>query len=84
MLGTDTLGMVAQSGVDPSSVQPQAQNSAYPTYPNGAGVGSQTAGVAPQAQAAPALPTKIEVPDTSSRGMSPYSLLGEANYRQQE
>jgi hypothetical protein len=82
VLDSDTLGMVAQSGVNPADVQP-SQNSAYPTYPNAAGVGSQTAGVAPQPSAAPA-PQKLEVPDSTSRGMSPYSLLGDANYRQRQ
>lgn len=82
-LDTTTLGYLAQAGVDPAAVsQPQAAtNGAYPTYPNAAGVGSQTAGMAQQTQA-PAAPAKIEMPDTTSRGMSPYSLLGDANYRQ--
>ena len=77
LLGTDTLGQVASAGVDPNA-------GLYPTYPNAAGVGSQTAGVAPQQQQAPvtAASTKLEVPDTTSRGMSPYSLIGDANYRQ--
>lgn len=82
-LDTTTLGYLAQAGVDPGAVpQPQAaSNGAYPTYPNAAGVGSQTAGVTP-AVPMPTAPAKQEMPDASARGMSPYSLLGDANYRQ--
>lgn len=82
-LDSGTLGMIAQSGVDPGVISQPSQNSAYPTYPNGAGVGSQTAGVAQQASV-PAAPQKLEVPDTTSRGMSPYSLIGDANYRERQ
>jgi hypothetical protein len=79
-LDAETLGQVAAAKVDPTM-----QLSAYPTYPNAAGLGSQTAGQQaqqPQQNPVTAATNKIEVPDTTSRGMSPYSLIGDANYRQ--
>jgi hypothetical protein len=77
-----TLGMLGSAGIDPAAVSQPQQPQGYPTYPNAAGVGSQTAGQTPAAPAtqAPAAP-KVEMPDTTSRGMSPYSLVGESNYR---
>jgi len=85
-LGIDdqTAGYLSQAGVDPSSTYQQSSQqssstlSAYPTYPNSAGVGSQTAGstTGTTVQAAP------QAVDATSRGLSPYSLLGDANYRQ--
>lgn len=45
----------------------QSQLSAYPTFPNPSGIGSQNYG---QAQ-----------PDSASRGFNPWSLMGEANSR---
>lgn len=85
-LGLDptTLGYVAQAGVNPmanAAPTPNAQPSAYPTYPNAAGVGSQTAGNVNSAPVTSAT-TKSEVPDTNARGINPYSLIGDANYRQ--
>lgn len=89
-LGVDqqTSGYLSQAGIDPTSTfqqAPQAQTgsqlSSYPTFPNAAGVGSQTAG-APQATPQTPVGAATTTPDASSRGMSPYSLLGDANYRQ--
>ncbi len=80
-IDSSTLGYLAQAGIDPAAgMQPQqpAQPAAYPTYPNAAGVGSQTAGMATPTQITQ---NKNEVPDATSRGMSPYSLIGDANYR---
>lgn len=77
-LGIDpsTLGYLSQAGINPVSA-----TSAYPTYPNAAGVGSQTAGVAAP-EAAPPAQSNNAMPDPTARGLSPYSLLGDANYRQ--
>ena len=83
-----TAGSVAQAGIDPMANFQQGNKgmSAYPTYPNAAGVGSQTAGSqneqSTSSGAGIVTPSKIETPDTSSRGMSPYSLIGDANYRE--
>ncbi len=81
-LDTSTLGYLGQAGIDPSAVSAPAPQQAapmqYPTYPNAAGVGSQTAGTQPVVAAT----NKLEIPDVNTRGMSPYSLLGDANYRQ--
>ena len=94
-LDTTTQGYLAQAGVNPSAnfqATPQVAPpglSAYPTYPNAAGVGSQTAGgtntITPSAstntQTAPQVGVASTIPDASARGLSPYSLLGDANYR---
>lgn len=87
-LGIDdtTAGYLSGAGVDPTQdLQSSAGTatgslSAYPTYPNAAGVGSQTAGVA--TSTAPVVGAATTATDPSSRGQSPYSLLGDANYRQ--
>jgi hypothetical protein len=81
-IDSTTLGYLSQAGIDPAgSPQPQ-QNAGYPTYPNAAGVGSQTAGVTPpETQQVAQPPAKQEIPDATARGLSPYSLLGDANYR---
>jgi len=86
-LGTETLGYLGQAGIDPAAVSKQPAQGGYPTYPNAAGVGSQTAGVAPaqpEQQPLPNAQPKNEIPDATQRGMSPYSLLGDANYRDTE
>jgi hypothetical protein len=94
-LGVDqqTAGYLGQAGINPaSSFQADSQaaskvNAAYPTYPNAAGVGSQTAGQQSQNNASSTsgpgvvTPNKSDAPDVSVRGMSPYSLVGDANYR---
>lgn len=79
-LGVDntTLGYLSQAGIDPAASS--SQMSAYPTYPNAAGVGSQNAGVLPTSPAPQQ--DKNAMPDPSARGLTPYSLLGDANYRQ--
>lgn len=86
-LGIDdtTAGYLASAGVNPaqdiqsSAGIAQGSLSAYPTYPNAAGVGSQTAGN----PSAPVTPVgAAAIPDSTSRGMTPYSLLGDANFRQ--
>ncbi len=76
-LGIDqsTLGYLSQAGIDPSN---SGAMGAYPTYPNAAGVGSQTAGNAP---VQPIQQNPNAIPDASTRGLTPYSLLGDANYR---
>ena len=89
-LGLDqsTMGNLAQAGIDPAgSFQQSAKSAAYPTYPNAAGIGSQTAGVVSQNETTSpsgsgvVTPNKNEIPDASARGLTPYSLLGDANYR---
>jgi hypothetical protein len=90
-LGIDqtTEGYLSGAGIDPTANFQQSPGSAtgslsaYPTYPNAAGVGSQTAGAAPTAPAvnAPVVGGSPTIPDASARGLSPYSLLGDANYR---
>jgi hypothetical protein len=81
-----TLGYLSQAGIDPAGSPQKPAQGPYPTYPNAAGVGSQTAGVAPETQTPPvtAVPTKVEMPDAATRGMSPYSLIGDANYRNKD
>ena len=81
-LGVDntTMGYLSQAGIDPTmGIQ---QPAAYPSYPNAAGAGSQTAGT--QQNAAPPIASaqnNTQSPETSPRGLSPYSLVGDANYR---
>ncbi len=85
-IDSNTLGYLGQAGIDPSMApapqQPQQQKQgAYPTYPNAAGVGSQTAGVFEQKMPPTTSPSDPKNAEESSRGMSPYALLGDANYR---
>lgn len=84
-LGIDqqTAGYLGSAGINPVTTQ-----APYPTYPNGAGVGSQTAGQPSQnpttstSGSGVVTPNKTESPDVSLRGMTPYSLIGDANYRE--
>jgi hypothetical protein len=81
-----TLGYLSQAGITPGPEQAAPTQMGYPTYPNAAGVGSQTAGVTPPAapQQSQQAPQKNEIPDATARGMSPYSLIGDANYRDKD
>lgn len=86
-IDSSTLGYLSQAGIDPAAgTQPQAPaQGGYPTYPNAAGVGSQTAGTQQaEPQQMQQAPVKNEIPDATARGMSPYSLIGDANYRDRE
>lgn len=100
MLGSDSAA--ATSGINQANqqmnnmgMQSQAfggasQSSAYPSYPNSYGLGSQNpmSGYQPAAptQAAPMLGSTAPAPttstvDPSSRGFNPWSLQGESNAR---
>jgi hypothetical protein len=55
----------------------QMQANMYPSYPNGAGAGSQTAGQVPAAPSAPTASSPA-TPYSFSQGANPWSLSGEA------
>lgn len=63
----------------------QARAAGYPSYPNAYGLGNSSGQMAPQSMpnsyASSGL--TVNVPDTSARGLNPWSLQGEANARDQ-
>jgi hypothetical protein len=67
---TQQLGQMNQAGQNYAT-----QSSAYPSYPNSAGAGSQTAGQPEQQQA------NINPTTGGTYGLTPWSLVGEANTR---
>lgn len=83
---TDASAIAANTASAQNNINSaQSAQSSYPAFPNSYGLGGSTA-AAPAAASAPqgaysSGAVTVNVPDTSSRGFSPWSMVGESNSR---